>query len=84
MKIINEAVKNYTVIMENLLKNKDTQLVESAMNIILNEHIKLVHTINYEEVAALIPMITNAKHIFIMGAGRTGLMMKVMVRTLQE
>ncbi|MDO6472812.1 6-phospho-3-hexuloisomerase [Maribacter sp. 1_MG-2023] len=70
--------------MENLLKNKDTQLVESAMNIIINEHIKLVHAINYEEVAALIPIITNAKHIFIMGAGRTGLMMKAAAMRLMH
>ena len=70
--------------MENLLKNKDTQLVESAMNIIINEHIKLVHTINYDEVAALIPIITNAKHIFIMGAGRTGLMMKAAAMRLMH
>ncbi|WP_282049862.1 6-phospho-3-hexuloisomerase [Maribacter aquivivus] len=70
--------------MENLLKNKDTQLVESAMNIIINEHIKLVHAINYDEVAALIPIITNAKHIFIMGAGRTGLMMKAAAMRLMH
>ena len=70
--------------MENLLKNKDTQLVESAMNIIINEHIKLIHTINYDEVAALIPIITNAKHIFIMGAGRTGLMMKAAAMRLMH
>ncbi|WP_405397067.1 6-phospho-3-hexuloisomerase [Maribacter sp. Asnod2-G09] len=70
--------------MENLLKNKDTQLVESAMNIIINEHIKLVHTINYDEVAALIPIITNTKHIFIMGAGRTGLMMKAAAMRLMH
>ena len=70
--------------MENLLKNKDTQLVESAMNIIINEHIKLIHTIDYDEVAALIPIITNAKHIFIMGAGRTGLMMKAAAMRLMH
>lgn len=70
--------------MENLLKNKDTQLVESAMNIIINEHIKLVHTINYDEVAALISIINNAKHIFIMGAGRTGLMMKAAAMRLMH
>ena len=70
--------------MENLLKNKDTQLVESAMNIIINEHIKLVHTINYDEIAALIPIITNTEHIFIMGAGRTGLMMKAAAMRLMH
>jgi 6-phospho-3-hexuloisomerase len=70
--------------MENLVKNKDTQLVESAMNVIINEHIILVNTINYNEVAALIPIITNAKHIFIMGAGRTGLMMKAAAMRLMH
>lgn len=62
--------------MKNILQIKDTQLVESAINTIIDEHIKLVHTIQYEEIAALIPAITNARHIFLMGAGRTGLMMK--------
>jgi 6-phospho-3-hexuloisomerase len=62
--------------MENILIKKEAELIESALNTIINEHIKLIHAIQYEEIAALIPTITKAGHIFIMGAGRTGLMMK--------
>ncbi|MBO0593587.1 6-phospho-3-hexuloisomerase [Cellulophaga sp. E16_2] len=62
--------------MEDILKNKETQVVKNAMNIIINEHVKLIQTLNYEEIAGLIPTINNADHIFLMGAGRTGLMMK--------
>ncbi|MGP1994303.1 6-phospho-3-hexuloisomerase [Zobellia laminariae] len=62
--------------MENTLKKKDTELVKRAMNTIMEEHLKLVKAIQYEDIAALIPVITEAEHIFIMGAGRTGLMMK--------
>ncbi|WP_276168349.1 6-phospho-3-hexuloisomerase [Zobellia alginiliquefaciens] len=62
--------------MKNILENRNRKLVESAMNTIVNEHIKLVGAIHYDELAALVPTIENAEHIFIMGAGRTGLMMK--------
>ncbi len=70
--------------MKDTLKNKETQLVESAMNIIINEHIKLTHSINYNEIASLIPTINNAKNIFVMGAGRTGLMMKASAMRLMH
>ena len=70
--------------MENVLEKKDAELVESALNTIINEHIKLIHTISYSEIAKLIPAITNAEHIFIMGAGRTGLMMKAAAMRLMH
>ncbi|MUH37110.1 6-phospho-3-hexuloisomerase [Zobellia amurskyensis] len=70
--------------MENVLIKKDTQLIESAMNTIINEHIKLIHSIPYKEIAALIPTINQARHIFIMGAGRTGLMMKAAAMRLMH
>ena len=70
--------------MENVLEKKDAELVESALNTIINEHIKLIHTISYSEIAKLIPTITNAEHIFIMGAGRTGLMMKAAAMRLMH
>ena len=70
--------------MENILEKKDAELVESALNTIINEHIKLIHTISYSEIAKLIPAITNAEHIFIMGAGRTGLMMKAAAMRLMH
>ncbi|WP_024481047.1 6-phospho-3-hexuloisomerase [Cellulophaga baltica] len=70
--------------MKSILHNKETQLVESAMNTIIDEHIKLIHLIKYEEIAGLIPTITDAKHIFIMGAGRTGLMMKAAAMRLMH
>ncbi|WP_289038328.1 6-phospho-3-hexuloisomerase [uncultured Zobellia sp.] len=70
--------------MENILIKKDAELVETALNTIINEHIKLIHTISYSEIAKLIPAITNAEHIFIMGAGRTGLMMKAAAMRLMH
>ncbi|SIQ64522.1 6-phospho-3-hexuloisomerase [Maribacter ulvicola] len=70
--------------MEDILKNKESQLIESAMSTIINEHIKLIHSINYNQLAKLIPTINNAKHIFVMGAGRTGLMMKASAMRLMH
>ncbi|TLP82729.1 6-phospho-3-hexuloisomerase [Maribacter sp. ACAM166] len=70
--------------MENIRIEEDTQLVERAMNTIMDEHLKLIKTIQYEEISTLIPAIAKAGHIFIMGAGRTGLVMKAAAMRLMH
>lgn len=70
--------------MEIILIKKETQLVERAMNTIMEEHIKLMGTLEYEQIAAIIPTITKASHIFVLGAGRTGLMMKATAMRLMH
>lgn len=70
--------------MGDTLKKNDTQLVENAMNIIIDEHLKLIKAIQYHEIAALIPTITSAKNIFVTGSGRTGLMMKASAMRLMH
>lgn len=70
--------------MEDKLITKDTQLVKNAMHTIIDEHLKLISNIQYGELSAVIPTITNANHIFIMGAGRTGLMMKAAAMRLMH
>ena len=70
--------------MQNTLNVKDTQLVNSAMNTIMDEHIKLKAALQVEQIAALIPAINSADRIFIMGAGRTGLMMKAAAMRLMH
>ncbi|MCM4167142.1 3-hexulose-6-phosphate isomerase [Arenibacter antarcticus] len=61
-----------------------TRLVATAMQTIMNEHHKLMASIKSNEIAALIPAINKANTIFLMGAGRTGLMMKASAMRLMH
>ena len=70
--------------MDDTLKKNNTELIEDAMDIIIGEHLKLIKSIQYDEIAALILTITNAKNIFVTGSGRTGLMMKASAMRLMH
>lgn len=56
--------------------NKLAQGVERAMNTIMEEHQRTISAIEYGEIAILLTSLTKTGTIFVMGAGRTGLMMK--------
>ncbi len=74
-------------VMENTFTveaSKESQLVASAMQTIMDEHQKLTANIKSEEIAALMPAINKAKCIFLMGAGRTGLMIKASAMRLMH
>ncbi|SHJ91415.1 6-phospho-3-hexuloisomerase [Arenibacter nanhaiticus] len=73
--------------MENtitLQATQEAQLVATAMQTIMDEHRKLTASIKPEEIAALMPAINKGKSIFLMGAGRTGLMMKASAMRLMH
>jgi len=61
-----------------------TQLVARAMQTIMDEHRRLTANIRSDEMAALMPVLNRAKNIFLMGAGRTGLMMKASAMRLMH
>ena len=54
------------------------------MDLIIHEHLELIKSLQYHEIAALIPTITSAKNIFVTGSGRTGLMMKALAMRLMH
>ena len=70
--------------MENTLKKNNTECVKNAMDLIIHEHLELIKSLQYHEIAALIPTITSAKNIFVTGSGRTGLMMKALAMRLMH
>ncbi|WP_150451173.1 6-phospho-3-hexuloisomerase [Arenibacter lacus] len=63
---------------------QETELVASAMQTIMDEHQRLTAQIKSDEIAALMPAINKANRIFLMGAGRTGLMMKASAMRLMH
>ena len=56
--------------------NKLAQGVERAINTIMEEHQRTISAIEYGESAIMLTSLTKTGTIFVMGAGRTGLMMK--------
>ena len=56
--------------------NKLAQGVERAINTIMEEHQRTISAIEYGEIAIMLTSLTKTGTIFVMGAGRTGLMMK--------
>lgn len=73
--------------MENTLireATQEAQLVATAMQTIMDEHRRLIASIKSDEIAALMPAINKANAIFLMGAGRTGLMMKASAMRLMH
>ncbi|NNG11135.1 MAG: 6-phospho-3-hexuloisomerase [Arenibacter sp.] len=56
--------------------NKLAQGVERAIYTIMEEHQRTISAIEYGEIAIMLTSLTKTGTIFVMGAGRTGLMMK--------
>jgi 6-phospho-3-hexuloisomerase len=81
IKISNRKVMENTSTIEATQK---TQLVARAMQTIMDEHHRLTANIRSDEMAALMPVLNKAKNIFLMGAGRTGLMMKASAMRLMH
>lgn len=70
--------------MEHTIDKDLEQLVTNAMTTILEEHLKLRDQIRYDEIAAIIPVIKQANAVFLMGMGRSGLMMKAAAMRLMH
>ncbi|MDR7130185.1 6-phospho-3-hexuloisomerase [Algoriphagus sp. 4150] len=63
--------------------NLDTQL-SSALAAIYKEHLNLSNHMDFSQLAAIIPQIKAADQIFVMGMGRSGLMMKAAAMRLMH
>ncbi|MFC6858541.1 6-phospho-3-hexuloisomerase [Zunongwangia atlantica] len=70
--------------MSNSSENNQNLSIQSAYDIILNEHINLYHALNFNSVAPLEAPIKDAKQIFLIGAGRTGFMVKAATMRLMH
>ncbi|RXG22552.1 6-phospho-3-hexuloisomerase [Leeuwenhoekiella aequorea] len=57
---------------------------EEAMNSILNEHKQLLEQFDFQQLSALVDPIQEAKVIFLIGMGRSGLMMKAAAMRLMH
>lgn len=57
-------------------KNILTEALSADLPMILEENQQLLQKVSVEEIAALALLMQQAKRIFVIGAGRTGLMMK--------
>jgi len=65
----------------------DTSLemnIKSHFEMILEENLRLVSQIDFEQVAKLIPFVQSANRIFVVGAGRTGLALKATAMRLMH
>lgn len=58
--------------------------IEENLLTILEENQSLVKGIDFEQVAVIVPLIKDANHIFITGAGRTGLALKAAAMRLMH
>lgn len=61
-----------------------TQRLRADLPMISEENTQLANKINIEEIASLAILIQHAKKIFVIGAGRTGLMMKAVAMRLMH
>ncbi|MEH6407710.1 MAG: 6-phospho-3-hexuloisomerase, partial [Leeuwenhoekiella sp.] len=59
-------------------------LSAQAMDTITKEHLKLVRHFDFDELASLVSPINKAHSIFLVGMGRTGLMMKAAAMRLMH
>lgn len=62
--------------MNIIATNKLAQGIERAINTIMEENQRTIGAIEYKEIAIMLTSLTKTGAIFVMGAGRTGLMMK--------
>ena len=62
--------------MNVIAANKLAQGIERAINTIMEENQRTIGAIEYKEIAIMLTSLTKTGTIFVMGAGRTGLMMK--------
>lgn len=65
-------------------ENKMTTLSEQAMNVILKEHLALYNHFNFQELQAIVDPINKADAIFLIGMGRSGLMMEAAAMRLMH
>lgn len=70
-----------------MLKTDQTVLslrLQENLQMILEENLRLIRQIDYETMAELIPLIRKANHIFLAGAGRSGLALRAAAMRLMH
>ena len=58
--------------------------IQKAYDIIINEHVNLYHSLNFENIETIEGALKNADRIFLIGAGRTGFMVKAATMRLMH
>lgn len=61
-----------------------TAVIHEAVDMILSEHQQLFSQLRFDEVPAIVEAIREAKEIFLLGAGRTGFMIKAAAMRLMH
>ncbi|MBT30060.1 MAG: 6-phospho-3-hexuloisomerase [Thalassobius sp.] len=62
----------------------DTNSIHQAIEMILDEHKQLFKSLSFERISAIVPTLNDAKNIFLIGAGRTGFMIKAAAMRLMH
>ena len=64
--------------------SSEAQTIQDALKMILDEHRQVAARISYEELPKMVKAIKKAKHIFLIGAGRSGFMIKAAAMRLMH
>ena len=70
--------------MDNGNENNSNISIQTAYDIIINEHVNLYHSLDFENIKNIEEPLKNAKQIFLIGAGRTGFMVKAATMRLMH
>ncbi|WP_215226176.1 6-phospho-3-hexuloisomerase [Echinicola shivajiensis] len=62
----------------------ETNGIREAFDLIIKEHVDLSNKLQFESVNTIIPVLLEAEHIFLIGAGRTGFMVKAAAMRLMH
>lgn len=69
----------------NKASNTDSKIsIQTAYDTIINEHVSLYHSLNFENIKTIEEPLKNARKIFLIGAGRTGFMVKAATMRLMH
>ncbi|WP_186757769.1 6-phospho-3-hexuloisomerase [Echinicola salinicaeni] len=64
--------------------NIENEILASDLQLILDEHHQLAKNISFDQLVAALPKIEQAKNIFLVGAGRTGFMIRAAAMRLMH
>ncbi|MCL6219545.1 6-phospho-3-hexuloisomerase [Zunongwangia pacifica] len=70
--------------MDNSSNSNSKISIQTAYDIIINEHVNLYHSLDFENIKAIEEPLKNARQVFLIGAGRTGFMVKAATMRLMH
>ncbi|UCS92563.1 6-phospho-3-hexuloisomerase [Echinicola marina] len=62
----------------------ETNAIQEALDLIIKEHVDLSNKLQFESLSTIIPILPEAENIFLIGAGRTGFMIKAAAMRLMH